>query len=245
MNEPLRRALLRARMREDDVAARLGVDPKTVRRWLDGRTPYPSSRLALADLLGADEADLWPGASGPLSVGSRPEELGAVYSHRSAIPRAVWARFFESANHEIWILAYSALFLAEDAGIVATLAEKGRGGVPVRIALGNPEGSPVTRRGVEEGIGAAMPAKIRNAMTLFRPLAAVSNVKIRLHDAVLYNSIYRADEDLLVNQHVFGTPAAHAPVFSVRVAGGRGMAATYIDSFDQVWGAATPLDGHT
>jgi hypothetical protein len=59
---------------------------------------------------------------------------------------------------------------------------------------------------------------------------------------MLYNSIYRADEDLLVNQHVFGTPAAHAPVFSVRVAGGSGMAATYIDSFDQVWAAATPLD---
>ena len=58
MNEPLRRALLRARLREDDVAARLGVDPKTVRRWLSGRVPYGNNRAALADLVGADEAEL-------------------------------------------------------------------------------------------------------------------------------------------------------------------------------------------
>ena len=44
MNESLRRALIHARLREADVAARLNVDPKTVRRWLDGRVPYPSNR---------------------------------------------------------------------------------------------------------------------------------------------------------------------------------------------------------
>ena len=86
-----------------------------------------------------------------------------------------------------------------------------------------------------------MPAKIRNALTLFGPLAEVDNVKIRLHKAVLYNSIYRADEDLLVNQHVYGTPAAHAPVFGLRAIGERSMATTYIDSFDRVWAAATTI----
>ena len=35
MNESLRRALIRAQLREEDVAARLNVDPKTVRRWLE------------------------------------------------------------------------------------------------------------------------------------------------------------------------------------------------------------------
>ena len=59
MNEPLRRALLHGRLRENDVAARLGVDPKTVRRWLNGRVPYPHNRSALADLVEADEADLY------------------------------------------------------------------------------------------------------------------------------------------------------------------------------------------
>ena len=60
MNESLRRALLRARLREVDVAAHLGVDPKTVRRWLSGRVPYLRHRWALAQLRGLDESHLWP-----------------------------------------------------------------------------------------------------------------------------------------------------------------------------------------
>lgn len=239
LNEPLRRALLRARLREDDVAAHLGVDPKTVRRWLNGRVPYASNRLALADLLAVDEADLWPGAGGPLTVGTRPEEIGAIYPHRWAIPREVWARFFESAEHDIGILAYSALFLAEDAGIQAILADKGRCGVKIRIALGDPGSPHVARRGEEEGIGDAMPAKIRNALTLFGPLGEAGNVVIRLHRAVLYNSIYQADEHLLVNQHVYGTPAAHSPVFGLRAVAESSMGATYVDSFNRVWATAT------
>ncbi len=105
MNEPLRRALLRARLREDDVAARLGVDPKTVRRWLNGRVPYPHNRAAIAELVGADETELWPDAGGLLAARVRPEELGMVYPHRWTVPREVWARLFGSAEREIAVLA--------------------------------------------------------------------------------------------------------------------------------------------
>ena len=139
MNEPLRRALLHARLREDDVAARLDVDPKTVRRWLNGRVPYPHNRTAIANLVGADEADLWPDVGGPLAARTRPEELGTVYPHRWAVPREVWTRLFGSAEHEIVILAYSALFLAEDTGILGILADKSLGvggvGFPRNVGL--------------------------------------------------------------------------------------------------------------
>ena len=90
-------------------------------------------------------------------------------------------------------------------------------------------------------MGDAMPAKIRNALALFGPLAEVDNVEIRLHKAGLYNSIYWADDDLLVNQHVYGMPAAHAPVFALRAVGESSMATTYVDSFNQVWETATTL----
>jgi transcriptional regulator with XRE-family HTH domain len=240
VNEPLRRALLRARLREDDVAARLGVDPKTVRRWLNGRVPYPHNRAAIAELIGADEAELWPDAGGLLAVRSRPEELGTVYPHRWAVPREVWVRLFGSAEREIDILAYSALFLAEDAGILRLLMDKGRAGVTVRIALGNPDGPYAAQRG-EEGIGDAMPAKIRNALMLYRPLGTVQNIEIRLHRTVLYNAIYRADDQLLVNQHAYGIPAAQAPVFCLSASGGGEMAALYLDSFERVWDRSVPL----
>ena len=244
MNEPLRRALLRVRLREDDVAARLGVDPKTVRRWLNGRVPHPHNRAAVAALVGADESDLWPEAGGPLAARTRPDELGTVYPHRWAVPREVWVRLFGSAGREIAILAYSALFLAEDTGILRILADKGRAGVSVRIALGDPDGLHAAERGEEEGIGDAMAAKIRNALTLYRPLSTVENIELRLHRTVLYNSIYRADDQLLVNQHAYGIPAAQAPVFCLRDTDDGDMNALYLDSFERVWASSALLASH-
>ena len=240
MNEPLRRALLRARLREDDVAARLGVDPKTVRRWLNGRTPYSHNRAAIAELVGVDEAELWPDAGGLLAARMRPEELGTVYPHRWAVPREVWVRLFGSAERKIDILAYSAVFLAEDAGILRIIADKGRAGVTVRIALGDPDSPHAAQRG-EEGISDAMSAKIRNALTLYRPLGAAENIEIRLHRTVLYNSIYRIDDQLLVNQHTYGVPAAQAPVFCLSKSDGGEMAALYLDCFERVWTGAVAL----
>jgi hypothetical protein len=235
VNEALRQALLRARLREDDIAAHPGVDPKTVRRWLNGRVPYPQNRAAIADLVDANEADLWPGAGGPLTGHARPGELGVVYPHRWAIPRDVWARFFSAAEQEIAILAYSALFLAEDEGILQILAARARSGVSVRIVLGDPDSRHVAERGEEEGIGTAMSAKIRNALALYAPLREIGNIKIRLHDAVLYNSIYRADDHLLINQHSFGVPAAHSAVFELRRVEKGDMADAYLGGFERVW----------
>ena len=121
MNESLRRALLRARLSEEDVAARLEVDPKTVRRWLEGRVPYPRHRWLLATALGLDEADLWPQLS---ASRSRPQEVQAIYPHREDIPRETWLRLFGHAQERIDILASSALFLAADPEVMAILADR-------------------------------------------------------------------------------------------------------------------------
>jgi transcriptional regulator with XRE-family HTH domain len=91
LSESLRRALLRARLSEDDVAARLAVDPKTVRRWMEGRVPFLRYRWALAGMLGLDETDLWPEVS---AARSRPEEVRAIYPHRDAVPVDVWLVLF-------------------------------------------------------------------------------------------------------------------------------------------------------
>ena len=52
-------------------------------------------------------------------------------------------------------------------GILAIIADKAKSGVGVRLALGDPDSANVALRGQEEGIGDAMPAKIRNALTLY------------------------------------------------------------------------------
>jgi hypothetical protein len=86
-----------------------------------------------------------------------------------------------------------------------------------------------------------MAAKIRNGLALYRRLCTVENIEIRLHRAVLHNSIYRADEQILINQHAYGVPAAHAPVFCLRNSKSAEMTTVYLDSLRRVWTNALPL----
>jgi hypothetical protein len=88
--------------------------------------------------------------------------------------------------------------------------------VRVRILLGDPDSHVVTERGEDGGVGDAMAAKIRNALALYRPLRAAGGVEFRFHRTILYNSIYRADDLVQVNTHLFGVTAAVAPVWHLR-----------------------------
>jgi hypothetical protein len=45
----------------------------------------------------------------------------------------------------------------------------------------------------------------------------------------------------MVNRHVYGIPAAHAPVFCLHAVGKAGMAAAYLDSVQRVWTTALLL----
>ncbi|MGW5157535.1 XRE family transcriptional regulator [Nonomuraea wenchangensis] len=239
MNNNLRYALAAARLNTTDVAAALAVDPKTVSRWLNGRIPYPRHRWAIADLLHVDETDLWPEATQKHQA--LADGIHTIYPHRWAIPQTTWRTHFNSATSEVDILAYSALFLAEDHAIQRILIERAEAGVQVRILLGDPEGPEVAARGVDEGIGAeVMAARVKNALTLYRPLLDVHGVEIRLHRTVLYNSLYRADDQFLINTHAYGTPAANAPVMHLAHTYDQGLASTYLTSFNLIWNTVRP-----
>ncbi|MEU4540910.1 XRE family transcriptional regulator [Streptosporangium sp. NPDC023825] len=243
MNENLRHALIRARLQPVDIAARLAVDPKTVARWISGRIPHPRHRFAVADLLETHENDLWP----DVSYGRRhiTGEIKAVYPHRWSVPAEVWRSFFQAAEKEIGILVYSGLFLAEDAGLLRILTERARTGARVRILLGDPDSPQVAARGAEEGTGSdVMAARIHNAFALYRPLQDIEGIEIRRHRTVLYNSIYRADDSLLVNLHVYGTRASEAPVIYLTRTEADNAALTYLDSFERVW-TSTETAGQT
>jgi phosphatidylserine/phosphatidylglycerophosphate/cardiolipin synthase-like enzyme len=159
----------------------------------------------------------------------------------AAVPRETWHRLFASAEREIGVLAYSSLFLAEDVELLRLLAGRARAGVRLRVLLGDPDSPAVVGRGGEEGIAEAMPAKVRNAVVHYRLLAGVEGVEIRRHSTVLYNSLYRADDDLLVNMHVHGVPAAQAPVLHLHAAADSDLVSTYLASFERVWTGAVPL----
>jgi transcriptional regulator with XRE-family HTH domain len=244
-NERLRALLLERGKTPDQLAEHVQVDAKTVERWITrGRTPYRRHRFEVASFLGVDESYIWPDALGRDEVAVVSEsEIVAVWSHRSEVPRDLWGHLFSQAEREIGVLVYSGLFVSEDPGLQKIFREKAGAGVRVRILLGDPDSQAVADRGEDEGVGDAQAAKIRNALALYRPLRKADGVEFRFHRTVLYNSIYRADDQVLVNTHLFGVTAAHAPVWHLRKLPGGELASLYIDSFERVWETATPVDG--
>lgn len=243
-NERLRAALLEKGFTPDTLAPVLQVDAKTIERWITtGRIPYRRHRYALAAQLGMDEGYLWPGALPPeQAIGASESEIITVFPHRWAVPNDMWRRVFETAEEEIGVLVYSGLFLSEDSGVLRVLRAKADAGVRIRVLLGNPESEHVVQRGADEGIDEALSLKVKNALVLYKPLRDVEGIEFRLHDTILYNSIYRVDEQVLVNTHIYGFPAAQAPVLHLRRVAGGSMVTNYLDSFERVWDGATPLE---
>jgi len=244
-NERLRALLLERGETPDKLAEAVHVDAKTVERWVTkGRIPYRKHRYEVAAFFGVDESYIWPDAMGADEVASVSQsEIVAVYPHRWAVPRDTFGHFFGQAQREIGLLVYSDVFIAEDMGVMKLFTERARAGVRVRILLGDPDSRNVTERGASEGIGEGMAAKVRSSLVLVRPLLAEPGVEIRLHGTVLYNSIYRADDQLLVNTHLYGVMANNAPVFHLRKIPGGEMASNYLESFERVWEGAIVYEG--
>jgi transcriptional regulator with XRE-family HTH domain len=223
LNETFCRALLQAGLTEEDIAARLGVDPKSVRRWIEGRAlPYRRHRWALAALLSTAETDLWPQLR---SNRPRPEEVVTVYPHLAAVPRGAWLQLFGSAQHEIGLLDHQERPLVRDHDVAGALAERAEAGIDVRICLGGLDG-------IEAGE--------RSALARYAPLRDHGQVSIRLHRGVLYNPIYRADDQLFVVQRAYGVGIGEAPVLHLERAGSGEMFDIYVASFERAWAEAEP-----
>lgn len=65
---------------------------------------------------------------------------------------------------------------------------------------------------------------------------------MRTHGTTLYNSIYRADDQMLVIAHVWGVNAYGAPVWHLRRTIDGGPFDTYTESFNAVWDASRPVE---
>ena len=242
-NERLRQAIFDADLSVDDLAMEIGIDPKTVERWIvKGRVPHPSNRAKAARVLEVDESLLWPQLADARARAVVNSEVLQVYPDRGAVPPGSWYELISSSHEHLDILVYAGLFLSDGrADLPALLREKAEEGVTVRLLLGDPDSEAVRRRGAEEQVGEAMAARIRLSMSYVQPAFATSGVEVRLHETTLYNSIFRFDDDMLVNTHAYGAVAAKSPVMHVRrIAGGR-LFAHYTESFERVWEGARPL----
>jgi hypothetical protein len=241
-NERLRGTLASAQLRTADLAERVGVDAKTVERWITkGRLPHRTHRVAVAQALGVDEAYIWPEVlSAPATQSASVAELLELHPSRAAVPHAVWAQLIGGAREALDVLTYAGTFLFEQHNIVDVLREKSAAGVRCRFLLGDETSDEVHRRAEEEGTTGGLEGRIQLHRRYLRDVVDLPGIEVRTHSTTLYNSLFRFDQDLMVNGHAYGAPAGHSPVLHLRrVPGGR-MWDHYMRSFDEVWKIATP-----
>jgi transcriptional regulator with XRE-family HTH domain len=239
-NQRLYDAIRQSGRRLEDIAEAVDADPKTVGRWITaGRLPRPAVRQKLARVVGVPEAVLWPDAPG---VAYGTSELVGIYTTRRELPPSTISSLLDGAAQRIDVLAYSALWLWDTVpGFVERVQLKIARGAGVRICLGDPDSEAVLLRGREEGVDDALAGRCRLAITYARGIQHVDSDAVRLSAATLYASVFRFDDDLLLNTHLWGNAAGDSPVFHFRQQRDDGVAASAIRSFDRVWGAAQPL----
>jgi transcriptional regulator with XRE-family HTH domain len=247
-NERLRAAIVDRGLTLEKVAERLGVAPKTVERWISdpSRKPYRRFQYATASLLQQDVSYLWPDERTAAEVTEAGNaELLKIYPHRSTVPNSLWPTLYAGAREHFDVLAYSAFWLTEDAAFLRLVREKSAAGLHMRFMLGDPDSAAVAQRGADEGIGAAMASKVRNALMNYAGLFGLPGVEFRLHGTTLYNSIYRTDDEMLVNGHIYGVGAYLAPVMHLQRVPGGELFDTYVESVERVWESARPISSPT
>ena len=242
MSHRLHTAMLRAQLDPASLAAAVGVDVKTVSRWLAGRMPHQRTRLAVAEALGETEADLWPRARPDLAPGAEATaEVVSAYAHRADVPQQLWTALLTGAAKRIDLLGYAYPFIFELLpDTMDRIAEKCAAGARVRLAFADPDSAHVAERDALEQIGGTLPGRIRNALNFLEPLRDVPGVEIALHTVHLYNSVFRFDNQMIVTPHLYRARGYQHPAMHLRELSPYGIFASFADQFEQVWQTTVP-----
>jgi hypothetical protein len=237
VSERLRRALNDANLDVDDVARAIGVNHRTVQRWIAGRVPYPRYRRAIAKLVESDESELWPGVASP-RAGTSTSEIINVYSTRADVPPELWQQMVKRGRREIDLLGSALLYLFEgDPGFVELLWQTP---CDVRIALADPNSTLVAQRDEELRLGGTLPARIQASIRTLKHRRVKelegSKFELRLHTAPMYCSLFRVDDEMLVMPHLYGRPGrVDTPVLHLRRREQVGIFTSYLLHFEDVF----------
>jgi transcriptional regulator with XRE-family HTH domain len=113
-NERLRSTLAESDYNEESLAREIGLDPKSVQRWITKDvTPRRSTAQRAAKLLGVPASWLWPELEIDRESASHAE-IVCLYPHRSEVPNHLWLDLLTASEQRIWLYANASLFLPED-----------------------------------------------------------------------------------------------------------------------------------
>lgn len=231
-NERLRETLLSRNESPAEFAGKLGLDPKTVERWIANanRQPHPRSAYQAARLLGVDVTYLWPDIHGaPISKISGTDELTACWPGRATVPHDLWSRLLTEAHRRITIMGDFGLpDLVPN--LPRLLADKAAAGIPVRVIITDPH----------TATNPADTARAIAAEATYLPLAG-HGVTVARHPGHLATTILWVDDDLIVRTGIDGCPAAFAPIIHLRALPNGPLSRLYLTSLDTITETAIPV----
>ena len=241
-NQRLRQALAGNGITQAALAEQVGVDAKSVERWItQDRMPHPATRASVAHVLNQDETYFWPALLGTRQSRDATEsELVQVWPTRNAVPGEVWRSLLSQATKQIDILIYAGSFLFEAYDLVETIRAKSAQGTDFRILIGDGRCEAVRLRQREEG-RPAIGDRCRSSLEYISVVADLPGVSVRTHQTTLYVSVFRFDDSMLINNHTYGSFASHSPVMHLRRVPGGQLFDFYAKSVDRVWATGEPV----
>ncbi len=217
-NEQLRTAITRAGLTLEEFADIVQVDVKTVQRWLAGRTPYPRHRGRVAGALDTTEHALWPDAAPPPAASPWFEQpapavtdVVAGYGYATDRDAPNLLELVRSAGE--WIDLIIRSVTPDLAGVLLAKAHED---CHVRAIIEDPDAQ-------------------------VEPLLGVEGIEIHSAPGPERDGLYRADQQMLLALHPFGTAVAPPPVIVVERRTSGGLFDRLADAFEDRWEQTTPL----
>jgi transcriptional regulator with XRE-family HTH domain len=219
-NKHLRTAIRRSGLTLEEFADIVGVDVKTVQRWLAGRTPYARHRTTVAGALDTTEHALWPDTV-PAPTTTEAHELTtpvtgdaiAGYGHATDPAAPNGATLLRAAVERIEIAIPN---LASQPALVELLRTSATNGRQAWILIEDPDEQ-------------------------IEPLLGIDAIEIRASPSRENHVLYRADDEMLLVLTRIGPASASPPIIHLRRQADGGLFDRLADDFDDRWLEATSL----
>ncbi|MFF8291436.1 XRE family transcriptional regulator [Streptomyces sp. NPDC016309] len=239
-----------ARLTPRKLAARIGVAPKTVERWLADAelVPHARNRVDACRALKVDEEMIWPKALQDRVKSGHDRELVHAYPYRSACPSTVWGELIEEAHDQIFLAGYTNYFVwLEQPAFAETLRRKLDTGCRVRFLLGDPDSEVTRQRELIEGVALSVSTRIRISLEHLEHLGAMDGLEVRFssaEDAVNHVSlsVFRFDHQALVTPHLARLVGHDSPLLHLRRQGEGGMFDRFAEHAEELWSRAVPAN---
>lgn len=247
-NERLRAAIHQAGIEVDELASRVGADPKTVRRWIAGRPPVGHNRTRVARELGTTEAELWPELDLRLDGRDERGEILAAYAQAGALAAPHWRTLLQTARHQVDLLDLTLAALLSTAGTPELLTEKAAAGCRIRLLLSAPDSAHLGLADAEQGQDVTLldiphsAREVERSLAITDPLAGREGIEARTFIAGRLATVLRFDQEMLVTIHLYGTPGESAPLLHLKRHSDHGLFERFSDHFEAVWRIADPAD---